>query len=121
MSNPEKHSGGCHCGRVRYDVSIDLSQVTAISCNCSMCGRAGTLLAFVPADQFTLHSGQDVLTDYQFNTKSIHHLFCSVCGIKSFARGKTREGAETAAINLRCLDGVDASKLAIASFDGKSR
>jgi len=74
MSESTTHSGGCQCGRVRYDVRLDLSK-PVISCNCSMCGRAGTLLAFVPADQFTLRSGEDVLTDYQFNNHIIHHLF----------------------------------------------
>jgi len=55
-----------------------------------MCGRAGTLLTFVPATQFNLLSGEPALTDYQFNRHAIHHLFCKVCGIKSFARGMAR-------------------------------
>jgi hypothetical protein len=121
MSQPGTHAGGCHCGAVRYDVTIDLDEVVATSCNCSMCGRAGTLLAFVPAKQFTLRSGEDVLTDYQFNKKNIHHLFCRVCGIKSFARGTGTDGSEMAAINLRCLDDVDLTKVKVRSFDGKSR
>jgi hypothetical protein len=85
-----------------------------------MCGRSGTLLSFVPADQFTLESGEDVLTDYVFNKHVIHHLFCRVCGIKSFARGTGRDGP-TVAVNTRCLDGVDIAKLNVAPFDGKSR
>ena len=111
--------GGCHCGKVRYAVKLDLAK-PVISCNCSMCGRSGTLLSFVPADQFTLESGEDVLTDYQFNRHVIHHTFCSVCGIKSFARGTGRDGP-TVAINTRCLDDVDLTKLKITPFDGKSR
>ena len=91
-----------------------------ISCNCSMCGRSGTLLAFVPAAQFKLLSGEDVLTDYQFNKHVIHHLFCRVCGIKSFARGKGPNG-ETVAINVRTLDGVDAFHIPSKNIDGKSR
>ena len=114
------YSGGCQCGQVRYDVELDLSQ-PVISCNCSMCGRSGTLLAFVPTDKFKLKSGQDRLTDYQFNNHIIHHLFCNTCGIKSFARGKGRDGSEQIAINTRCLDGVDIDTLKITKFDGKSR
>jgi len=120
MSAPEAHTGGCHCGKVRYRVDIDLG-APVISCNCSMCGRSGTLLSFVPADQFTLESGEDVLTDYEFNHHVIHHLFCRVCGIKSFARGVGRDGKKTVAVNTRCLDGVDVSKLNVVPFDGKSR
>jgi hypothetical protein len=98
---------------------MDLSQ-PVISCNCSMCGRSGTLLAFAPADKFTLEQGNDALTDYQFNKHVIHHLFCKVCGIKSFARGVGPGGKPMAAVNVRCLDGVDLSGLSVKPFDGRS-
>ncbi len=110
--------GGCHCGRVRYEVEIDLSQ-PVIACNCSMCGRSGTLLAFVPASQFKLLSGEQELTDYQFGRQRIHHLFCRVCGIKSFARGEGKDGP-TVSINVRCLDDIDIDALTVKHFDGKS-
>jgi hypothetical protein len=119
MAEPTTHHGGCHCGAVRYHAELDLS-APAISCNCSMCGRSGTMLQFVPADKFTLEKGEDNLTDYQFNKKSIHHVFCKTCGIKSFARGKGPQG-EMAAINVRCLDDVDVFNVPTKQFDGKSR
>lgn len=119
MSEATTHEGGCHCGAVRYRVAgLDLSK-PVISCNCSMCGRSGTLLAFVPAASFTLLSGEDALTDYQFNKKVIHHVFCKVCGIKPFARGQG-PGGEMAAINVRCLEGVELEGLTVQSVDGKS-
>jgi|SRR5581483_3384889 len=118
-SGAKTYAGGCHCGKVRYQVTLDLSH-PVISCNCSMCGRAGTLLTFVPAGQFKLLSGEDSLTDYVFNHHVIHHLFCKVCGIKSFARGSGKDGP-TVAINARCLDDVDLGKLNVKPFDGKSR
>jgi hypothetical protein len=120
MSELQSYTGGCQCGKVRYQVQADLSG-PIISCNCSMCGRSGTLLTFVPATQFTLLSGEDALGDYQFNKHVIHHLFCKTCGIKSFARGKDKTGGDTVAINARCLDGVDLQKLNIVQFDGRSR
>jgi len=119
MSETKTYSGGCHCGRVRYQVKLDLSR-PVLACNCSMCGRTGTLLAFVPAADFTLEAGEDVVTDYQFNKHVIHHLFCSVCGIKSFARGMGKNGP-TVAINTRCLDDVDIAALNVTTVDGKSR
>ena len=115
----ETYKGGCHCGKIRYEVKLDLAR-PVISCNCSMCGRSGTLLTFVPADQFVLTSGDDALTDYQFNKHVIHHLFCRVCGIKSFARGAGKDGP-TVAINTRCLDDVDVAKLNVKQFEGRSR
>ena len=120
MSELKSYTGGCQCGKVRYQVEADLAG-PVISCNCSMCGRAGTLLTFVPAKQFTLLSGEDALTDYQFNKHVIHHVFCKTCGIKSFARGVGPGGKAMAAINVRCLEGVDPSKLEVKQFDGRSK
>jgi hypothetical protein len=117
MSDLQTHQGGCQCGRVRYEVKIDLGG-PVVTCNCSMCGRAGTLLSFVPESQFKLLSGEDELTDYLFNRKVIHHLFCRVCGIKSFARGSGKDGP-TVAINTRCLDNVEIDKLTVKPYDGK--
>lgn len=112
------YTGSCHCGAVKYDVDLELGKV--ISCNCSMCGRSGTLLAFVPPAQFTLRAGEDQLTTYHFNRHMIDHLFCKVCGIKPFARGKKPDGGEMIAVNARCLEGVDVSTLEIQQVDGKS-
>ena len=86
-----------------------------------MCGRSGTMLRFVPAERFKLLSGTEVLTDYRFNTKVINHLFCAVCGIKSFAAGTGPGGVETRAINVRCLDDVDVQSIPTKHVDGKSR
>jgi hypothetical protein len=120
MSELETRSGGCHCGAVRYDVKLDLS-TPVLACNCSMCGRAGTLLSFVPVSQFTLKQGETSLTEYTFNSHNIKHVFCKVCGIKSFARGVKPDGTAMVAINVRCIDDVDLDKLAVHKVDGKSR
>ena len=115
------HRGGCHCGAVRYQVEIDVD-APALSCNCSMCGRAGTLLSFVPESAFKLEQGEANLTDYQFNRHMIHHVFCKTCGIKPFGRG-TGPNGPTVAVNMRTLDDVDTFALAATAkqFDGKSR
>jgi hypothetical protein len=119
MSTTPSHSGGCHCGAVRYRVELDLSK-PVIQCNCSICARTGTLLAFVPESGFTLEKGEQNLTDYQFNKQVIHHLFCKTCGVRSFARGSGPNGPMVA-VNTRCLDDVDVTTLNIQHFDGKNR
>jgi hypothetical protein len=111
-------TGGCHCGAVRYEVEAELDQ--AITCNCSICSRKGSILSFVPEDRFRLLSGADRLSDYQFNHKVIHHLFCSTCGIGSFSRGAMPDGTPMVAINLRCVDGIDLSRVTVTEFDGRS-
>ena len=69
---------------------------------------------------FALRSGEDCLTDYQFNRKVFHHLFCSDCGVESFARGNAPDGSEMVAVNVRCLDDINIATLTIKPFDGRS-
>lgn len=114
----QTYSGGCQCGAVKYDVSMELGDV--IACNCSRCGRLGSLLAFAPAADFTLKSGEGAMTEFRFNKHLIHHLFCKTCGIQSFSRGKGQDGTEMVAINVRCLDGVDPASLNVVHYDGRN-
>jgi len=114
----QNFTGGCHCEAVRYEVTADLDRV--ISCNCSHCSAKGLLLTFAPASQFKLLQGEDRLSEYQLNKHVIHHLFCKACGVQSFARGKGPDGSEMVAINVRCLDGVDAAALKPTPYDGRS-
>ncbi len=116
--NPEHYTGSCHCGAVRFEANADLGQT--ITCNCSICRRTGAILAFVPASDFTLVSGADALSDYQFNKKTVHHLFCKTCGVRPFGRGIGPDGREMVAINVRCLDDVDLAALRPVAFDGAS-
>jgi hypothetical protein len=118
MSEAKTYGGSCHCGNVTYTVAIDLSHV--MTCNCSICSRTGAVMAFVPKAAFELKSGAGAQSDYQFNTKNIHHLFCSTCGVRSFARGTDRKGREMVMINVRCLEGVDLKSLTIPEHDGRS-
>jgi hypothetical protein len=118
MTEMTKHVGSCHCGKVRYEVNAAIDKVMA--CNCSMCGRVGSLLFFVPRSEFSLKSGEDNLTNYQFNKHVIHHVFCKTCGIKSFAYGKRPDGSDMVAINARCLEGFDPEKAQIQHYDGRS-
>ena len=120
MAQAKTHKGSCHCGKVRYEVTAAFDQ-PVISCNCSICRRKGTLLSFVPADAFRLLSGKDEVTDYQFHTKNIHHLFCSTCGVTSFATGTAPDGSRMVAINMRCLEDVDLKTLPVMEFDGASQ
>lgn len=114
----EEHLGGCHCGRVRFKATVDLA--TTMTCNCSICQKSGTILTFAPAERFTLLSGEADLTEYRFNKKVIHHLFCKTCGVRSFSRGQKPGGGEMVAVNVRCLDDVDIASLTPKAVDGRS-
>lgn len=108
------YEGSCHCGAVRHRVSMD-PPTKAYACNCSICGRAGWLLAMVPAAQFMLTAGADALRDYQFGGRTLHHEFCTTCGVRPFSRGDTQ-----VAVNLRCLADLPLADLPIETFDGAS-
>ncbi len=118
MSESKAYKGGCHCGKVRYEATIDLANT--MKCNCSICSKRNWVLTFAGAEQFKLESGEKVLTDYQFGKKNIHHLFCSNCGTQSFARAAGKDGITMYAVNVNCLDAVDVSTLTPKAVDGKS-
>ena len=113
------HKGGCQCGKVRYEVEIDLEKAS-IECNCSICETHGLLLSFVPADAFTLTAGEDFLTEYRFNREKIAHKFCKICGVECFGQGMNSKDEPTYAVNVRTIDDVDLLKIDRMPFDGKS-
>ena len=112
-----KHTGGCHCGRVRFEVMAP-AQIRVGDCNCSMCGKTGYLHLVVKKDQFKLLSGEDALTNYQFNTKQAKHLFCSHCGIKSFY--VPRSHPDGFSVNARCLDEGTVTGMTYRKIDGRN-
>jgi hypothetical protein len=116
MSALVKHTGGCHCGRVRFEV-LGPARLAVSECNCSICAKSGYLHLVVPKSQFRLISGADALTTYSFNTRTAQHLFCSVCGVKSFYVPRSRPDGYS--VNARCLDAGTAEELIVTSFNGQ--
>ena len=112
-------TGGCHCGQVRFECTTDLSMVTA--CNCSICTKMGLHFTFLPPTSFQLRAGEEVLREYLFNRRAIHHQLCADCGVDVFARGQKSDGTEVVALNVSCIDGIDLSKLTMTPVDGRNR
>ena len=110
------YTGGCHCGRVRFDV-LAPPKLRVSECNCSVCSKAGYLHLIVPAERFKLLSGGEALTTYSFNTHTAKHLFCSVCGVKSFY--VPRSHPDGFSINARCLDAVSVGEMSIDQLNGR--
>ncbi len=78
------------------------------------------MLTFIPAESFTLISGEGNLTEHKFNKERIRHYFCKTCGVESFGKGNGPNGNAMVAINVRTLDNIELSKLIVMPFDGKS-
>jgi hypothetical protein len=110
------YEGGCHCGRVRFRVTADLSRVS--DCNCSVCTKKGFLHLIVAPGQFELLSGEDALSTYQFNTGTAKHTFCRHCGIHSFY--VPRSDPDKIDVNVRCLDNIDLTAITVLPFDGRN-
>lgn len=109
------HTGGCHCGAVRFEVEAP-DAVEVEDCNCSMCRMTGFLHLIVPASRFRLLCGADVLATYTFNTGIAQHHFCTVCGIKPFY--VPRSNPDGIDVNLRCLD-APPRQFTVVPFDGR--
>jgi hypothetical protein len=114
-----RYRGSCHCGAVAYEVEGEIESVLA--CNCSICQRKGSLLWFVPRASLELATPESASRVYQFNRHVIRHRFCSTCGIHAYADGTDAKGNAIAAVNVRCLEGIDLEKIKVTHFDGRSR
>ena len=113
-----KHKGSCHCGRIAFEADIDIS--SAHECNCSHCQRKGYLLVFGPRDSVRLTTPESAMSTYRFNRHVIDHHFCPNCGCAPFGFGLDPEGNATAAVNLRCIEEIDLTKVERIAVDGRS-
>jgi centromere protein V len=111
------HTGGCHCGRVRFEVTAP-ARLQVSDCDCSICSKSGYLHLIVPKSRFRILSGEDWLTTYEFNTRTAKHLFCSACGIKSFY--VPRSYPEGYSVNARCLGEGTVEEMTVVHTDGKN-
>ena len=111
------HEGGCHCGRVRFEVEAP-DDITADQCNCSICRKSGHLHLIVPKADFRLVSGDDDLTTYTFNTGIAQHYFCRHCGVKSFY--VPRSHPTGISVNTNCLDPDTIRSLTVTPFNGQA-
>ncbi len=110
------HEGGCHCGRVRFEVTAP-ARLEVADCNCSICTKSGYLHLIVGKERFVLLSGGDALTTYTFNTGVAKHYFCSHCGVKSFYI--PRSHPDGVSVNARCIDSGSVESMTVTPFDGR--
>lgn len=110
------YQGSCHCGAVAFEVDGEID--AALACNCSMCRRRGSLLWFVARDRFRLRTPEEAAATYTFNKHVIKHRFCATCGIHPYGEGVDPKGNAMAAINLRCVDGIDLDQVPVHHHNG---
>jgi hypothetical protein len=113
-----KYKGSCHCGKIVFEAEGVVKG--AMACNCSICSRKGSLLWFVPREQLTVLTPEEDIGTYTFNTQVIKHRFCQTCGIHPYGEGTDPKGNKIAAINLRCIEGIDLESVPVQNFDGRA-
>lgn len=109
------HQGGCHCGKVRFEVEAPID-LQVDQCNCSICRMTGYLHLIVAADAFCLTRGAGELETYTFNTGTAKHYFCRHCGVKSFYTPRSHPNGVS--VNANCLDPETVGSVAVTPFDG---
>ncbi len=113
-----KYQGSCHCGQMKFEAEGEITSVMA--CNCSMCQRKGVLMWFVPRSDMTLLTPEIDASTYLFNKHVIKHRFCPTCGIHPYGEAKGPDGVPMAAINARCLEGIDLQAIPVTHYDGRA-
>jgi hypothetical protein len=101
----ERHRATCHCGAVELELSLPDGVVSPRRCDCSICRRKGAIVASVPLAGLRIVKGEDVLKQYQFNTRVARHYFCSNCGI--YTHHQRRANPQEYGYNVGCLEGVN--------------
>lgn len=117
MADIPVHEGGCHCGAVRLEVRAP-ARPTLLRCNCSICEKTGFLHLIAPKSEFRLLSGEDQLVEYRFGSGQARHLFCRVCGVKSFYYPRSHPGGVS--VHYGCLDKSRFEQPDIVDFDGRN-
>jgi hypothetical protein len=103
----QTYHGSCDCGKVAFEVSLDLSKGT-FKCNCRICWKGRFWGIGTSPDSLKLLKGEAELSRY--GQKIVHH-FCRNCGIKVF--GKSADG-KGVAISVAALDDLPAEELSKA-------
>ncbi len=103
------YQGSCHCGKVTFEVDMDLDHVRV--CDCSLCRKRGALNHRVEDSDLRILTPLDELTLYQWHTRTAKDYFCPSCGILPFRRPRT--APEVWTVNVRCLDGIELQSIPI--------
>lgn len=112
-----EQGGGFLCGAVRFRFKAPAT-VRVQRCNCSICAMTGFEHLIVPAAHFALLGDPAAIATYTFNTGVAKHLFCRVCGVKSFY--VPRSNPDGCSINLRCVDRSMIEAVEYEDFDGQN-
>jgi hypothetical protein len=117
-SDPVSLNGSCHCGAVKFTVTLTEGFASARRCTCSICRMRGAIAVTSTPDNLHIIRGEDYLSTYRFNTKSAEHHFCSTCGI--YTHHTRRSNPNQLGVNVACLDRISPFDFEeVIVFDGQ--
>eukprot|EP00750_Incisomonas_marina_P015348 INCI18181.1.p1 GENE.INCI18181.1~~INCI18181.1.p1 ORF type:complete len:415 (+),score=74.02 INCI18181.1:233-1477(+) len=116
----QKHTGGCHCGRVRFIVEAphELECIDSDRNMYTLKGRFPHLV--VPKSRVVLLTSSDNLQVYHFGNMPVgpvqevfefQNLFCKNCGVHCFGYNKAKD---TMHVNSMCLDMDTVHRVSVA-------
>jgi len=118
METKTKHTGGCHCGAIRFEATLDASKGSR--CNCTICLKSGITGAMMKPHELVVTKGEDTASMYEWGGKIGKRYFCPTCGIHVYGRGHLAElGGDYATVNMNTLDAVDPIDLKVVYWDGR--
>jgi hypothetical protein len=97
-------AGQCHCGTVRFEVTLSDGFNSIRRCTCSYCRMRGAVMVMAKMGGIKFLQGEEKLTSYRFHTGTAQHFFCSKCGI--YTHHQRRSDTSLYAVNVACLDGM---------------
>lgn len=126
-------TASCHCRATRVTFP---DPTAAKTCNCTYCARAGAIWAYYDPEQIAVEAGDDRV--YAPNAVNRHH-FCGTCGMQTHGfspdwasvyndDGTPKDGfdgaslppRQIASVNLRMVDDLDLSAIAVTQVDGRN-
>lgn len=116
--------GSCHCGATRFELSEAPDSVTR--CTCSLCSKRGALWAYYKPEQFRLTTPLEQVSTYRWQTKTVKHNFCAICGCGTYSEspdwssGQPDFSNPKIAVNAHLLDNFDLQAVPVIVIDGKN-
>jgi hypothetical protein len=118
------YRGSCECGKVRFEVDLDLSRGTD-KCNCTRCFKRRWWSVKARPEAFRSLGGEAELSEYLPGQATGHRGFCRHCGIRPYGwvpAAAWNDGTYVS-VNVACLDDLPVAELVAAPvryLDGRN-
>lgn len=108
----------CHCGALQLKIEAE-APTTLTSCNCSICRRYGSLMAYFSPKQVTVAAEKGATARYVWGDKMLAFVRCASCGCFSHWEALDPNSTlDRMGVNARLFTNHDISAIPVRRFDG---